>query len=119
VTTGNQIAALRALESLGTASYSEWKLAAEDVPEGSFGRVVRALVAKNIVEEVEGRYQPASAETDTTTDTDTTATDTADTPTDTNATNRIRKRNTLRAFSLQHGGMVDYSALKGYSDEQK
>jgi hypothetical protein len=35
-----------------------------------------------------------------------------------NATSRVGKPNTLRAFSLQHGGMVDYSELKGNSDEQ-
>jgi predicted transcriptional regulator len=63
-----------------------------------------------------GRYVAASDSDTDVTDNEANVTDDARDVTD-NAISRLHKRNTLRAFSLQDGGMVDYQtvrARKGY-----
>jgi hypothetical protein len=114
----NQLAALRTLESLGAATYTQWRDAAEDIPRGSFGRVVRVLVERNAVTEVEGLYRPASAETDA----DTTATDTSVSDEARLSLlarkKRVSEASRTYAYSAAHGGMRPYSeirAAKGYT----
>lgn len=122
MTTENQLAALRTLEAMGSAGYTEWRDAAKDVPRGSFGRVVRALVDKEAVTEVEGLYQPALAATDTDGDTDTAATDTSVSDEAHLSLlarkKRVNEASRTYAYSAAHGGMRPYSeirAAKGYT----